>query len=80
MYEAGLSAHGSPMYGGWFLLIGELLTAGERNTPIDESGQFEFWFTSIGTAPPAWRPGPRLTLEFTTALRPLVELSQRDGV
>jgi hypothetical protein len=52
VFECGPVEDGCHLYGGWFYLAGEMVTAGERN------------FSA-----PAFRGGPRLTLEFTTHLK-----------
>src|ERR1017187_10306563 len=58
---------GRHLYGGWFYLVGGMITAGECNSHAGD--QFEFWFTSIGPQAPAFRGGPRLALEFTTQVK-----------
>jgi hypothetical protein len=63
-YEYGPPQDGLQFYGGWFYLVGEMVTAGERNSNVGDN--FEFWFTSIGPDAPAFRGVPRLTLEFST--------------
>ena len=65
--DYGPVGDGSHLYGGWFYFVGEMINAGERNSNAGD--KFEFWFTSIGPAAPAFRAGPRLTLEFTTRLK-----------
>src|ERR1700693_362445 len=49
------------------------VTAGERNYHAPDSHHFDYWFTSIGPSAPAFRGGPRLTLEVTTHLTWLLE-------
>jgi hypothetical protein len=51
------------------LFVGDMVTAGERNHNAPDSHQFEFFFTSTGPDAPAFRGGPRLTIEFTTHVK-----------
>jgi hypothetical protein len=69
VYEYGPVEEGSHLYGGWFYFVGEMVTWGERNSTATDSDHFEFWFTSIGHKVPAFRDGPRLTLEFKTRMK-----------
>ena len=68
-FEYGPLEDGCHLYGGWFHFVGAMITAGERNFSAPDSHHFDYWFTSIGPAAPAFRAGPRLTLEFTTRLK-----------
>ena len=74
-FEYGPVEGGRHLYGGWFYLVGEMITAGEQNSHAGD--QFEFWFTSIGPQAPAFRGGPRLTLEFITQVKWLLAESPR---
>jgi hypothetical protein len=65
--EAEAYEGGPHFYGGWFYFVGEMVTAGERNSNAGDN--FEFWFTSIGPDAPAFRGVPRLTLEFSTHVK-----------
>jgi len=69
VFEYGPVEDGCHVYGGWFYLVGEMAVAGERNSNAPDAHQFEFFFTSIGFNVPAFRGGPRLTLEFTAHVR-----------
>jgi len=70
LHEYGPVEDGCRLYGGWFYFVGEMVVAGERNSNApDASHQFEFFFTSVGPNAPAFRGGPRLTLEFTTHVK-----------
>ena len=69
VFECGPVEDGCHLYGGWFYFVGEMVTAGERNYTAPDSHQFEFFFTSIGPDAPAFRGGPRLTIEFTTHVK-----------
>ena len=61
---------GGHLYGGWFFLVGEMVTWGERNVSSpDSDSHFEYFFTSVGPPAPAFRDGPRLTIEFTTRVK-----------
>jgi hypothetical protein len=73
VFEYGPVEDGCRLYGGWFYFVGELVTAGERNFSAPDSHHFDYWFTSIGPDAPAFRPGPRLTVEFTTHLKWMLE-------
>ena len=66
-YEYGPPRDGLQLYGGCFYLVGEMVTAGERNSNVGD--HFEFWFTSIGPDAPSFRGVPRLTLEFSTHVK-----------
>lgn len=68
-FEHGPVEDGCHLYGGWFYLVGEMVAWGERKTSAADSHQFEFFFTSIGPNVPAFRGGPRLTLEFETHVK-----------
>jgi hypothetical protein len=74
-FECGPVQGGLHLYGGWFYFVGEMITAGERNSHAGD--QFEFWFTTIGPRAPAFRGGPRLTLEFATQIKWLLAESPR---
>jgi hypothetical protein len=69
VFEYGPVEDGCYLYGGWFYFVGEMVTWGERNSNAPDAHQFEFFFTSVGPDSPAFRAGPRLTLEFTTHLK-----------
>jgi hypothetical protein len=49
--------------------VGEMVTAGEQNCNAPDSHHFEFFFTSVAPHAPAFRGGPRLTIEFTTHVK-----------
>jgi hypothetical protein len=69
VFEYGPVEDGCHLYGGWFYFVGEMVRWGERNSNAPDSHQFEFFFTSIGPNAPAFRGGPRLTIEFTTHVK-----------
>ena len=69
VFEYGPVADGCHTYGGWFYFVGEMVTAGERNSQAADAHQFEFFFSSVGPNPPAFRGRPRLILEFTTHVK-----------
>ena len=79
VYECGPVTDGWHLYGGWFYLVGELVTAGERNTaaPDAQPGRshargehpFEFFFTTSHPDAAAFRGGSALAIEFTTRLK-----------
>ena len=69
IFECGPVKDGCHLYGGWFYFVGDMVTAGERNHNAPDSHQFEFFFTSTGPDAPAFRGGPRLTIEFTTHVK-----------
>jgi hypothetical protein len=76
-FELGPVDGGFHLYGGWFYFVGEMVTWGERNSKADDT--FEFWFTSIGTAGPAFRGKPRLTLEFSARVKWVLPESPETG-
>jgi hypothetical protein len=62
----GSAEDGCHLYGGWFYFVGEMVTAGERNSNAPDSHYFESFFT---TAHPSderfavglcWRSNSRL--------------------
>jgi hypothetical protein len=59
---------GCQLYGGWFYLLGELITAGEQNTNAADSHQFEYFFRRADSNVPAFH-GPTLALEFTAHVK-----------
>jgi hypothetical protein len=65
VYELGPTGPDRFAYGGWFYFVGEMVTAGEKNT---QSDGFEYWFTAHCPDAPAFRGGPLLAIEFLTAL------------
>jgi len=69
VFEYGPVEDGCHLYDGWFHFVGEIVTWGERNCNAPDSDHFEYFFTSIGVDAPAFRGGPRLTLEFTTHVK-----------
>jgi hypothetical protein len=69
VYETGPAGDDWRGYGGWFFLVGEMVTAGERNTVADDCGQFEFFFRTSGSKAAAFLNGPILALEFTTRVK-----------
>jgi hypothetical protein len=72
-FEYGPLQDGWHLYGGWFYFVGEMVTAGERNSNPPDSDHFEFFFTTLHpTSHPssqAFRGGPMLAIEFTTPSR-----------
>jgi len=69
VFEYGPVEDKGHLYGGWFYFVGEMVVAGERNSNASDAEYFEFFFTSVGPDAPAFRRGPRLTLEFTTHVK-----------
>jgi hypothetical protein len=67
--EDGPVEDGCHLYGGWFYFVGEMVTAGEVNRNAPDSHRFEYYFTSVGPDAPAFRGGPRLTIEFETHVK-----------
>src|SRR5262249_16731343 len=51
-------------YGGWFFLVGEMVTAGEHMAVISESPYFGYFFTRVGPFPKEFRDGPSLGIAF----------------
>jgi hypothetical protein len=46
-----------------------MVTAGDQSVNAPDSHHFEYFFTSIGPPFPAFRGGPRLSIEFTTHVK-----------
>ena len=78
-FEYGPVSDGCHLYGGWFYLVGEMVTAGERNNSVThaqngnsdgpDAHQFEFFFTTSHPRAEAFGGGPVLAIEFTTHLK-----------
>jgi hypothetical protein len=60
---------GCHLYGGWFYLVGEMVTAGERNYNPPDSENFEYFFTTAHCRAPTFRGGPVLSIEFTAHVK-----------
>ena len=73
VFEYGPVDDGCHLYGGWFYLMGEMVTAGERNYKApdshDDAHHFEFFFTRSHPNAKAFRGGPMLAIEFTTHVK-----------
>lgn len=69
VFEYGPAEDGCHLYGGWFYLVGELVTASERNSISADSNQFSYWFTGDCPDAPAFHGGPLLAIEFTTHVK-----------
>jgi len=69
VFECGPVEDGCHLYGGWFYLVGEMVTAGEQNSNASDSHQFAFWFTTNCPNAPAFHCGPLLAIEFTAHVR-----------
>jgi hypothetical protein len=69
VFEYGPAESGCHLYGGWFYLVGELVTARERNSIPADSNQFAYWFTGNCPDAPAFHDGPLLAIEFTTQVK-----------
>ncbi len=46
-FEYGPVEAGCHLYGGWFYFVGEMVTAGERNSHAPDSPYFESFFTML---------------------------------
>jgi hypothetical protein len=51
-------------YGGWFFLVGEMVTVGERMSQAGDSPYFRYHFSRVGPCPQEFRDGPRICIEF----------------
>jgi hypothetical protein len=60
---------GCRLYGGWFYLVGAMVTKGEQDSKATDSHQLAFWFTQSCPDAPAFRGGPLLAIEFTTQVK-----------
>lgn len=69
VYRYGPLEDGGYLYEGWFHIVGEMVTAGERNYNTIDSPQLEFYFNAKCADAPAFRGGPALALEFTTRIQ-----------
>ena len=72
-FDYGAIEDGRHLYGGWFYLVGEIVTDGERNFKSRDSHHaapashyFDFFFTTSHPDAEAFRGGPILAIEFTT--------------
>jgi hypothetical protein len=69
VFEYGPSEDGDHFYGGWFYFVGQMVTAGERNSNVPDSDYFTFWFSANCPDAPAFHGGPVLAIEFTTRVK-----------
>ena len=71
VYDYGPLPNGRYLYGGWFYLIGELITAGERNVGVARSApdSFEFFFTRSCPGHPSFRGKGAIAIDFTTPVK-----------
>lgn len=51
-------------YGGWFFLVGEMVTSGERMSQASASPYFQYHFSRVGPCPKAFRDEPHICVEF----------------
>src|SRR2546423_14111809 len=58
VFEYGPSEEGDHFYGGWFYFVGQMVTAGERNSNVPDSRYFTFWFSAKCPDAPAFHGGP----------------------
>jgi hypothetical protein len=66
VYDYGPLPNGRYRYGGWFYLIGELITAGDRNVgSLEGPDSFEFFFNRSGPRHPAFRGRDAIAIDFT---------------
>lgn len=68
-FDYGPAEDGGHLYGGWFYLVGELVTVGEQTSRLADTSQFSYWFTRNCPDAPAFRGGPLLAIEFITYLK-----------
>jgi hypothetical protein len=78
-FEYGPVADGWHLYGGWFYLVGEMVTAGERNRTAPGAHHFESFFTTTHPSDRAFRDGPMLAIEFTTRVKWVLAESADSG-
>ncbi len=69
VFEYGPAGDGCRLYGGWFYLVGELVTANDRNPRPPDSNSFTFWFTTNCPDAPAFGEGPLLAVEFIAPVK-----------
>ena len=60
---------GCHLYGGWYGLVGEIVTSGERNCVVPGPPHFEYFFTTAGHPQAAFNDRPRIFLEFTAHVK-----------
>jgi hypothetical protein len=70
---------GCHLYGGWFYLVGEMVTAGERNYNPPDSQNFDLFFTTAHCRAPEFRGGPVLSIEFTAHVKWVLPESPQYG-
>jgi hypothetical protein len=68
-FECMLVGDGCHLYGGWFYLVGEMVTSGEGNYNPPDSRNFDLFFTTAHCRAPAFRGGPMLSIEFTAHVK-----------
>jgi len=68
VFECGPVGDGRHVYGGWFYLVGEMVTQGKENSNALGSHHFSF-FTTASPNAPAFHGGPLLANEFTTHVK-----------
>jgi len=70
VYDYGPLPDGRYLYGGWFYLIGELITPGERNVGSHQGpDNFEFFFTLSPPGHEAFRGKDTLAIDFTAQVK-----------
>jgi hypothetical protein len=73
-FEYGPVGDGWHLLGGWFYLVGEMVSAGASNVTDPAWPRFEYFFGRSAPTPPAiFRSGPWLALEFTVHVKWVLE-------
>lgn len=69
-YASSPEEDGCHFYGGWFYLVGEMITAGERNTECSDGHESSFWLSDQCPDSPAVRGLPAtMIVEFTAHVK-----------
>jgi hypothetical protein len=71
----GPLADGWHHYGGWFFLVGEVVTAGERMSQGGDFPYFKYYFSRVGPCPQVFRDGPRIWIEFEAQFKWILDES-----
>ncbi len=69
VFECGPDAEGYHLYGGWFYLIGELVTPGENSCSGPAPLEFASFFANSGPKPFYFKGEPLLLLEFSARIQ-----------
>ncbi len=77
--EYGSGEAGCHLYCGWFYIVGEIVTAGERNCDIPDSQYFSFFFTAMDPPAKSFRVDSQVAIEFTVHMKWVLAESPDSG-